>query len=72
MKAPIIFRNIAKMELAKAAQRYENEKECLGVDFMAHVKHVLHEIASNPRRYPIVFGDVREAIVSRFPYCVYY
>src|SRR5918911_360692 len=27
---------------------------------------------AQPDRYPIVSGDVREAPVSRFPYCIYY
>jgi toxin ParE1/3/4 len=72
MKVPVTFRNIAKIELAESAERYEQQKEKLGVDFMAHVKDVLQEIAANPRRYPIVFADVREGIVSKFPYCVYY
>ena len=72
MKLPIIFRNVAKLELTESVERYEQQKQELGVDFMAHVKDVLNEIASNPRRYPVVFGDVREGIVSKFPYCVYY
>ena len=72
MKLPITFRNVAKLELAESAERYEQQKEGLGLDFVAHVKDVLDEIASNPRRYPIVFGDTRKGIVSKFPYCVYY
>jgi plasmid stabilization system protein ParE len=36
------------------------------------VQKVLDTIAANPERYPLVSDDVREALVSRFPYCVYY
>ena len=28
--------------------------------------------SQHPDRYPVAEGDVREAAVSRFPYCVYY
>ena len=72
MKLPVIFRNIAKIELAESAERYEQQKEGLGIDFMACVKDVLDEIAANPKRYPIVFGDTREGMLIRFPYCVYH
>jgi plasmid stabilization system protein ParE len=33
---------------------------------------VLDTIADHPHRYPIADGDVREAPVLRFPYCIYY
>ena len=72
MKLPIIFRNVAKLELTESALPYEPQKDGLGGDFAARVKDVLAEIASNPRRYPLVSGDTREGIVSKFPYCVYY
>jgi toxin ParE1/3/4 len=39
---------------------------------VAEVQQVLDTIAAQPDRYPVVSGDVREAPVSRFPYCVYY
>jgi toxin ParE1/3/4 len=72
MSLPIVFRNVARFEYTEAAQRYEDQKSGLGIDFAERVNDILEEIAANPQRYPIVLGDTREAIVSRFPFCVYY
>jgi plasmid stabilization system protein ParE len=33
---------------------------------------VFQTISATPELYPLAEGDVREAPVSRFPYCVYY
>jgi plasmid stabilization system protein ParE len=44
----------------------------LGGELIAEVERVLDSIADDPLRYPIVFKDIREAIVARFPFAVYY
>ena len=36
------------------------------------IVHVLGRIAGQPDFYPVVWADVREALVPGFPYCVYY
>jgi hypothetical protein len=33
---------------------------------------VFDRIAANPQLHPVVFADIRKAIVARFPYCVFY
>ena len=72
MSLPLVFRPAAEMEFDAAALWYEGQKPGLGENFVAEVQIVLNEIADNPDRYAAVSGDVREAPVSRFPYCVYY
>jgi len=72
MSLPLVFRPAAQAEFDAAAAWYEGQKPGLGSDFVAEVQQVLDTIANHPERYPMVFGDVREALVSRFPYCVYY
>lgn len=72
MTLPIVFRAAAQAEFDDAVVWYEGQRPGLGHDFAAEVRAVLNTIAGQPDRYPIVSGDVREAIVSRFPYCVYY
>ena len=44
----------------------------LGAAFTAAVQRVLDQIAAQPDFYPQVYQDVREALVSGYPYCVYY
>jgi plasmid stabilization system protein ParE len=72
MSLPVVFRLTALTELDEAAAWYEGQRAGLGADFVAEVQQLLDTIASHPDRYPIAERDVREAPVSRFPYCIYY
>lgn len=72
MSLPLVFRPVAQAEFDAAAAWYEGQQPGLGNDFVAEVQKVLDTITNQPERYPIADGDVREAPVSRFPFCVYY
>lgn len=73
MSLTIAYRPVARAEFDEATAWHERKKRGLGTRFVAAVQKVLDAITSNPQRYPVVFGDdVREGIVSRFSYCVYY
>lgn len=72
MSLPIVFREVARAEFEDAAAWYESRVANLGADFIAEIQRVLDTIADHPNRFPVVFGDVREVLVRRFPYCVYY
>ena len=72
MSLPIIFRRAARAELDDAADWYEQRRAGQGAAFVAAVQKVLDQIAAQPQLYPVALDDVREAMVSGFPYCVYY
>ena len=72
MSALIRYRAEARIEYSDAIAYFEEEKPGLGSDFEAEVEACIGSIALYPDRYPIILGDVREAAVSRFPYCIYY
>ena len=72
MSLQVVFRRTARTEFDEAADWYENQKEGLGNDFVSTVELVLNTIAEQPDRYPVILGDVREALLSRFPFGVYY
>jgi toxin ParE1/3/4 len=69
---PVVFRPAAQAEYVAAAAWYEARQPGLGADFEAEVQAVLDTIANQPDRYPAAARDIREAPVSRFPYCIYY
>lgn len=62
----------AKQEFDAAADWYEQQQAGLGIDFVDRVRTVLHRIASDPGLHRAVYGDVRKAAVTRFPYVVLY
>jgi len=72
MTLPIIFRGAARVEFDDAADWYEQRQTGLGTAYTAAVQQVLDQITAQPALYPQVYGDVREALVSGFPFCVYY
>jgi toxin ParE1/3/4 len=72
MTLPIVFRRAARVEFDDAADWYEQRRAGLGTAFTAAVQQVLDRLAAQPAFYPQVYGDVREALVCGFPYCVYY
>jgi toxin ParE1/3/4 len=72
MNLPIVFRRAARAEFDDAADWYEQRQAGLGDAFTAAVQQILAQISGQPSFYPQVYGDLREALVSGFPYCVYY
>ena len=72
MSLPLTFRAAAKSEFDEAASWYESQRSELGVSFIAEIDRVLEAIANQPTLFRIAKVDVRVALVSRFPYAVYY
>ena len=72
MSVPVVFQRAARTEFDSAADWYEQHRSGLGIEFTVAVQGVLDRIATQPDFYPSVWKDVREALVRRFPYCIYY
>lgn len=72
MSLPIVFRRQARYEFDDAVVWYEERKSGLGIAFLVAVQRVLDQISANLFRYAIVLDDVREGLVRRFPYAVYF
>ena len=68
----IEFHAQAREELAESAQWYEDRKSRLGEEFLDEIESKLERIARKPNSYSIVYKDVRQASLSRFPYFLYY
>ena len=72
MTLPVVLRDEAQAEFDEAFDYYEGQRAGLGVDFVARVQRVFDGIAVNPQQHALVFADIRKAVVTRFPYCVFY
>jgi toxin ParE1/3/4 len=70
MSRPVVIRPRARSELADAAAWYENQREGLGQEFMAAVQECLDRFSAFAEAHPVIYEDVRRALVRRFPYNV--
>ncbi len=72
MSLPVVLRDEAQAEFDEAFDFYEVRQAGLGIDFAARVQRVFDHIAANPLSHRSVLSDIRKAVVTRFPYSVFY
>ena len=72
MPAGIVFRRIAKREMDESIDWYENQREQLGLELAIEIDRILQNISRNPKQFPLTRGDIRRALLRRFPYGVHY
>lgn len=72
MSLPVRLLPEARTEYGEAAVWYEQQRAGLGANFTARVEAVFNRIAANPKLHAKVYGDVRKAVVRKFPYIVLY
>jgi plasmid stabilization system protein ParE len=72
MALPAVYRRKVGRDLAGAYGWYEGQRAGLGEEFLGAVDASLDAIQEFPEMYARVHGEVRRAVVSRFPYAVFY
>ena len=72
MKCGLVFRRIAEREFDDPVGWYEGEREGLGREFRAAIEEYLQRIADDPEMFPEVRGEVRRAVVRRFPFVIHF
>ena len=72
MSWPIDFHPEVHGEVDAAHDWYEAKRERLGVEFLDELQSVIQEISDNPQRFGICEGDIREGLLPRFPYAIFY
>jgi len=68
----VVFRHRVGRDLAAGFQYYEARQPGLGEAFLARSRSVFEAIERYPEMFAAVHGAVRRAVVSRFPYAVFY
>ena len=66
------FHPEAEIEFNEAIDYYEDKDRGLGYDFAVEVYATIQRITSFPKAWPTLKGEVRRALVRRFPYGVIY
>jgi len=72
MSLPAVLRPAAQIEFDDAVDWYESRRQGLGTRFATAVRDLFNRISAAPFVYPTVLEDGREALVKKYPYCVYY
>ena len=72
MAVRIIYKAAAEAEIEEAYIAYETIRRGLGVEFLDELRRVETHLHANPALYQRVEGDVRRAVLRRFPYGVFY
>jgi plasmid stabilization system protein ParE len=66
----IIFTQAARQELIEAHNWYENESPGLGHRFLAALDVTVRRILENPLQFPVIYKNIRRALLRRFPYAL--
>ncbi len=63
---------LAEQELAEAAGWYEEQAPGVGLEFLRAVDATFAAIGREPSMFPLMYRDLRRALLRRFPYKVYF
>jgi len=69
---PVVYRRKVGRDLAGGYAWYNRQRDGLGEEFLAGVDAAFDTIERFPDVFARVHGEVRRAILSRFPYAVFY
>ena len=70
MSYALVVRPAAGRDIAEAYAYYSEHSR--GDAFMASVDQVLNQIVDRPLMYPVVYDEVRRALLRRFAYSVFF
>jgi plasmid stabilization system protein ParE len=68
----IRFTPEADVELTGAREWYSRQRKNLDLEFMQCIDDALSRAVDNPYFFPIVYRNLRRAVVRRFPFAIFY
>jgi plasmid stabilization system protein ParE len=68
----VVFTQAARAELIEEQDWYEGEASGLGRRFRQAIDVLVERMSANPRQFPVVFKNVRRALLRRFPYSLFF
>jgi toxin ParE1/3/4 len=67
-----MLRRMAAAEMRETVAWYNTQRQGLGREFRMAVHAAIYGILEFPERWPLFHKTVRRAVVTRFPYFVFY
>ena len=62
----------ADAELTGAREWYSHQRKDLDLEFMQCIDDALSRAVDNPRFFPVVYRNLRRAVVRCFPFVIFY
>ena len=72
MTRQFILRARAEHDIRSAFEWYESQRAGLGAEFLAALRERLEAVHSQPEANPVLYRGIRRAVLSRFPYLIFY
>jgi plasmid stabilization system protein ParE len=72
MSREFVVRKHAERDIQAIFRWYEKQESGLGEEFLTSLGDRLETIRDFPESFPVIYSNVRRAVVSRFPYLVFY
>ena len=72
MTPRFVFHPAARDELREALDWYDAQRAGLGAELLDIVRAAIDRIGEFPELYPEVIPGLRRAVLSRFPYALFY
>jgi plasmid stabilization system protein ParE len=72
MTRQFILRPRAERDIQSAYEWYESQRAGLGNEFLAALRERLEAVRGHPESSPVIYRGIRRAVVSRFPYLIFY
>ena len=72
MNYTVRLREEAGLDIAGAAEWYEEQRVRLGHEFLDEILRTFNLIQDNPSSYPVILRNTHRAVVSKFPFAVFY
>ena len=68
----VVFTQAARAELIDAFTWYEGEAPGFGSHFRDQIGLIVERMSATPLQFPIVYKNVRRALLRRFPYMLFF
>ncbi len=72
MTHAIVLLRKAEEDIGSAFQWYEMQQPGLGEDFLVRLRQSLEGVGRLPESFPLIHKNVRRALVTKYPYVVFY
>lgn len=72
MTRQFILRPRAEHDIRSAFEWYESQRAGLGAEFLATLRERLEAVRDHPESSPVLYRGIRRAVLSRFPYLIFY